>query len=214
MSFPRFFVYKSTMFDAHAHIGEITDEALVCSSSPSEYGSLMPFKYKAAGILPGNEYIREALEKAVSGGFLIGEIGLDKRFDDIPAQLEVFRSALEIARECNTFTVLHIVREYESALREIRRYGIKRFMVHGFSSSAEVAMDIIKLGGIISLPPRAEKLKAFDRIIKLPFVTESDMKTGKEERDALHSWNEKLSTLTGIDIEKRSESMMKEALSE
>ena len=203
------------MFDSHAHIGEITDKALVCSSSCDEYDKLQPFRYKAAGILPGcpfNDF--SAMKTYAEQGWAIGEIGLDKRFSDIEVQSEIFRKALSIAADCNSFVILHVVRAYDRALHEIKHYGIKRFMVHGFSSSYEIAEDIIKAGGMISLSPKAERLKSFGRLLSLPFVTETDMKTGEEEMIVLKAWNEKLSAVTGIDIEKRSEEMMKEALSE
>ena len=203
------------MFDSHAHIGEITDKALVCSSSCDEYDKLQPFRYKAAGILPGcpfNDF--SAMKTYAEQGWAIGEIGLDKRFSDIEVQAEIFRKALSIAADCNSFVILHVVRAYDRALHEIKHYGIKRFMVHGFSSSYEIAEDIIKAGGMISLSPKAERLKSFGRLLSLPFVTETDMKTGEEEMIVLKAWNEKLSAVTGIDIEKRSEEMMKEALSE
>ena len=167
------------------------------------------------GILPGCPFHDFSVMKAYAEqGWAIGEIGLDKRFSDIEAQVEIFRRALSIAADCNSFVIIHVVRAYDRALHEIKHYGIKRFMVHGFSSSYEIAEDIIKAGGMISLSPKAERLKSFERLLSLPFVTETDMKTGEEEMIVLKAWNEKLSAVTGVDIEKRSEEMMKEALSE
>ena len=98
------------------------------------------------------------------------------------------------------------------ALRLIDEYGIKRFMVHSFSSSYEMAREIIKRGGIISLSPKAERLRSFQRILTLPFVTETDMKTGKEEMETLEIWNQKLSILAFADVGRRSEEMMMEVL--
>lgn len=203
------------MFDAHAHPGkDITHEAFVCSASCDEYDVLSHWKYKAIGSIPeGSGGVDFALmEKAASEGFHIGEIGLDRRFPDIAAQTIVFRKALAIAKKYNRLAVIHVVREYGKVLEIISELGIKSFIIHGFTGSSEIARIIIEKGGIISLSPRSEGTKHFRAILSLPFVTETDMVTGPEERMVLSSWNEKLKNLTGIDVEERTERMMMEAL--
>lgn len=200
------------MFDAHAHPGEITADALVCSSSPSQYGEILPYSYKALGTIPegGMSPDLSLIRKAVEEGFLIGETGLDGRYPERDLQLKIFRSVLSIASECGTPVVIHAVRSYDAVLSEIRRQGIRKFMIHGFSSSYEIALEVLRLGGIISLSPRAERLKAFSRILTLPFVTETDMKTGEEERNVLSEWNGRLSEMLDLDAAERSEKMIKE----
>ena len=127
-------------------------------------------------------------------------------------QEEIFRTALEIARRYDRLAVIHSVRMNQRVLEIIREMGIHRFLMHGYTGSAEQASAFIREGGIISLSPRAERTRHFKALITLPFVTETDMRTGKEEEAALLAWNERLSALTGIDIAERTERMMKEAL--
>ena len=124
----------------------------------------------------------------------------------------IFRTALSIASDHSRVAVVHIVREYGRALSILREMRPERFIVHGFTGSLETAREIISLGGIISLSPRAERTSAFDELLKLPFATETDMETGEEEMRELMAWNGRLSELTGIDIGARSERMMKEIL--
>ena len=202
------------MFDSHAHPGIVTERAFVASASASAYEMLKAYKYKAIGTLTlsGKDPDFPLLEKAVSEGFSIGEIGLDKRYGSIEKQEEIFIRALEIAKEHNAFVVIHTVRMYQRTLEILRMMGIKRFMMHGFTGSPEMAQAFIAKGGIISLSPRAENTKHFRALLHLPFVTETDMNTGAEEERVLYEWNEKLSGITGSDIASRTEEMMGDAL--
>ena len=127
-------------------------------------------------------------------------------------QIDIFRTALGIAREYDRIAVIHIVREYQKVYDILKDMGIRRFMVHGYTGSAEMAREYIKLGGIISLGPAAERAKSFPSLLQLPFVTETDMVTGTEEMEALAAWNSRLSALTDADIAARTEKIMMEVL--
>ena len=203
------------MFDAHAHPGKTYPiNAFVCSASTADCRRLEHFRYKATGAIPESGYDVDfsLMEEAASNGWHIGEIGLDRRFPDIDKQIDIFRTALGIAREYDRIAVIHIVREYQKVYDMLKDMGIKRFMVHGYTGSAEMAREYIKLGGIISLGPAAERAKSFHSLLQLPFVTETDMVTGTEEMEALAAWNSRLSALTGIDIAARTEKVMMEVL--
>ena len=204
------------MFDAHAHPGEICSNAFVSSASTCEYEILRPFRFKSIGTIAegGLDPDFTLMEKAAKEGYHIGEIGLDRRWPDMERQVDIFIKALSIAKEYDRVAVLHTVREYGKTLDILRKLQLPRFIVHSFTGSAEIAECFIKLGGIISISPAAEKTKHFHEILKLPFVTETDMRTGKEERGVLLEWNRKLSAVTGIDIGERSERMMMEVLHE
>ena len=201
------------LFDAHAHIGGETDSAFIATPSTDEMDFAVRYRYKALGIIPeGREKDLEKLRIAARNGWHIGEIGLDKRFSNLPEQESIFREALRIAREYDRIAVIHIVREYQKVYDMLKDMGIRRFIVHGYTGSAEMAREYIKLGGIISLGPSAEKAKSFPALLSLPFVTETDMMTGDEEAEALAAWNSRLSALTGIDATTHTEKIMMEAL--
>ena len=201
------------LFDAHAHIGEITEQAFIATASTDDMERASAYGYKALGIIPeGKEKDLDKLEAAAKAGWHIGEIGLDKRFSDIPRQEAIFREALRIAKEYGRIAVIHTVRMYGRTLVILREEGVDKFIMHGFTGSYETALEAIRLGGMISLSPWAEKAKSFDKLITLPFLIETDMQTGKEEMEVLSSWNERLSEKTGIDIGERSWKMLREVL--
>ncbi len=201
------------MFDAHAHIGDMTGEALVCTASAAELDRASLFPCFAVGSIPGHGAFDErALREAAGKGGHIGEIGLDRRFPDKEGQEDIFRKALEVAMEYDRIAIIHVVREYGSLYDILSEMGVRRFIVHGYTGSAEMAERLLGLGGIISLSPRAEGARSFRKLLTLPFVTETDMATGAEERRILSAWNERLSELTGEDIGERSERIMREML--
>ena len=201
------------MFDAHAHIGDITEEALVCTASTSDLDKVRSFPHFALGMIPeGGAADISRLEEAVSLGGCVGEIGLDRRYPDMPGQEKAFRAALSVAAESDRLAVIHCVRAYGRVYEIIRDMGIRRFMMHGYTGSSDMAERFLLAGGIISLSPRAEKTKNFKGLLCLPFVTETDMPTGEEERRLLSFWNMRLSEITGEDIERRSEEIMREVL--
>ena len=200
------------MFDCHAHPGVPTDKAFVCTASTEDLGSLSPFPFRAAGSLPGRAAPDWGLfREAVASGCQVGEVGLDKRFPDLPGQIAVLEKALSIAEEYDRVVVLHTVRAYAETYEVIKDCKL-RFLLHGWTGSYELAERFLSLGCLISLSPRAERTKAFPRLLSLPFVTETDMSTGPEQALNLSLWNARLSELTGIDTAERSERMVMEWL--
>ena len=201
------------MFDAHAHIGEITENAFICTESTAFLREAAAFRHWALGTIPGgNESDMEKLRMAAGMGGHIGEIGLDKRYPGMDGQIRVFREALSIAREMDRIAVIHSVRTYGTVYGILSDMKVRRFIIHGFTGSAEMARAFIGLGGVISISPRMRKAKSFPEMLTLPFVTETDMRTGKEEEAVLGEWNSLLSTLTGVDIAERTERIMEDLL--
>ena len=197
------------MFDAHAHPGIPTAGALVCSAGKEDYPRLLDCPYRAAGLLPGRKPDWDALENALKAGCILGEVGLDKRFPDLDEQRNVLLKALEIGKGLPV--VLHTVRAWQDMLEIISNHP-GRYMLHGWTGSYEMAKRFLDKGCLISLGPRAERVRDFNRLLTLPFVTETDLPSGEEQQAALKAWNIKLSELTGLDIEARTERMMKEWL--
>ena len=201
------------LFDAHAHIGGQTENALIATASTSEFQALREYRYRALGsISGGDEHDEEKLRVAAESGCHIGEIGLDRRYGDMERQKDIFRNALLIAKEYDRLAVIHTVREYGSTLDIIRKAGVRKFMMHGFSGSYETALEVLRMGGMISLSPSAVRLKSFPRLLTLPFLNETDLPAGDEQRQVLSEWTGKLSTLTGSDLSERNTDMLMEIL--
>lgn len=177
------------MFDYHAHIGKPKDNAYVCTSSLDEAVFLSPFRYRAAGLLPGREGNIEELEKYAAIGYGIGEIGLDRRFPEMEMQIANFKKGLMIAREYNSLVTVHSVGYTALTLSILRDLKPERFIFHSFTGSLETAREIERLGGYISLSPKARNIKHFVSLIhNTNFLIESDLPTGEEEERVVESF--------------------------
>ena len=175
------------MFDYHAHIGRPTDNALVCTSKPGEEVQLSPFRHRSIGLLPPYTEGLERMEEYAEMGYAVGEIGLDRRFGDREKQMEVFRTALGIAVRHHSLVTIHCVGMLDVMLSILREYRPERFIFHSFTSSPEIAHEIEKLGGYISISPVSVKSRHFRDVITSTrsFLIETDMPTGPEEERTL-----------------------------
>ncbi|MBQ2259011.1 MAG: TatD family hydrolase [Spirochaetales bacterium] len=204
------------MIDSHAHaMDRLFSNAFVCTASiPSkeEAETLKGYLFHGVGKLPFTENIEnlELLEGYLKDGFHLGEVGLDRRYFDVDRQEEILNTLLDIALPLDKCVVFHSVGHTERLLRIIRERKIKRFIIHGYTGSYETAKTILSLGGLISISERLEKAKSFEKIITLPFVTESDMNTGIDAEMSLKRWNSKLSSLLEKDIERESQRVLLE----
>lgn len=200
------------MFDSHAHIGTIiTDQALVNTSSPEEAMTYSGYKYLSAGLLPLNENI-ELYEKLIKSGLYAGEIGLDKRFQNKEKQIENFKKALYIAKCYDRLITIHQVGYFDELLKIIDGIKPKRFILHGYTGSYESAKEIVRRNGIISLGPRSLKAKSFSKLITLPFVVESDLKTGEDQINALKMVIKTIDNYVSFSTEEKTEKIMMELL--
>lgn len=199
------------MFDAHAHIGIATDNALVNTTSGEEARNAKGFKYLAAGLLYPNSDL-ELYEELLKRGLYSGEIGIDKRFPEKDKQIKVFKEALSIAKSYDRLITIHAVGYIDELLKCIDEIKPKKFIVHGFTGSFETAQEITKRGGFISLSPRALKAKSFKELLTLPFLVESDMITGKEEMEALSNLIKTINQHVPYNTEERTEKMIRELL--
>ncbi len=190
------------MFDAHSHIGEETGEALVCSSEIGEYPALERFRYRAYGLLwPERDESRRIMEQLEADRrALCGEIGLDRRIRKDMDHV-FLESMLGYLHEEKRPFVLHMVGRTDETLSLLTRYSpLPPFIVHGFTGSYETASVLESLGGTISIGPRSLGAKSIGRLLELPFVIETDMKTSPEQRKMLSDVYTKVSEMMGIDI--------------
>ena len=74
------------------------------------------------------------------------------------------------------------------------------FMVHGFTGSGETARELIRLGGTISLSPRAERTRHLPSLLECPFLLETDMKSGSEQTETLKLWYKRVAGLKGVPL--------------
>ena len=197
------------MFNCHAHPGLYTKNALVCTASIDEISRLSPFPYRSLGSLPGYKTDMSVIESWAKTETFIGEVGVDKRFDNKEQQFSILSDILSIAEKHHNIVIFHQVGWTEEFLNTVFSFNLCGFIVHSFNMSYEIYKEIGRHNGLVSLSPKAEKTKFFstlrERGIIYPFLTETDTETGIEEREILKTWNDKLSSIFHIDMEKEVE---------
>lgn len=117
-----------------------------------------PFLYAAVGWHPENcgpytglEEIRAlAKDPKVKA---IGEIGLDYYWEENPPrehQQRVFREQMALAEELDLPVIVHDREAHAGSLAIVREFPQVRGVFHCFSGSAEMAVELVKLGWMIS----------------------------------------------------------------
>ncbi|MCR5731448.1 MAG: TatD family hydrolase [Sphaerochaetaceae bacterium] len=190
------------MFDAHAHIGENYQNCLVASSSLEEYPRLKRYEHRAYGLLFPESNCSSEVIKALEAdkGALCGEIGLDRRFIK-EKDIAFMNDMLSYLKEKQRPFILHLVGRIDEMLSLLKDHRIDfPFMIHGFTSSYEVAHSFSKQGGTISLGPRSLRTRDIKRLVTLPFVLETDMKVSASQQNELLNVYSEVSKLLGIDI--------------
>lgn len=124
-----------------------------------ELSNKYPLIYAAIGIHPHeaeniNEEDLNKIKKLYNNKKVvaIGEIGLDYHYDFCPRkkQIEVFEEQLKLSLELDLPVIIHDREAHEDTFRLLKKYKPKG-VVHCFSSSLEMAQQIISLGMYIGM---------------------------------------------------------------
>jgi TatD DNase family protein len=96
----------------------------------------------------------------------VGEFGLDffEGSTEHAAQQEFFSEQLKIARDFDLPVVLHARRALDQVLAGLRKFGVKKGVLHSFSGSQQQADALIKQGLLLGIGgpasyPRAHRLR-------------------------------------------------------
>ncbi|MED7819267.1 MULTISPECIES: TatD family hydrolase [unclassified Francisella] len=111
---------------------------------------------------------------------LVGEIGLDKRFENFDKQLDFFSAQVSIAKNLNKKIIIHAVKSHNEVIKTLKDLKFKHGgIIHAFNGSYDIAQKYIDLGfklgigGILSRPKT--KLKdTLQRIDSKYIVLETD----------------------------------------
>jgi TatD DNase family protein len=114
----------------------------------------------------------------------VGEIGLDRWIQphDLPAQIRVFQSQLQIAAELDRPVSIHCLRAW-GALRQIlveSKLPKRGFLLHAYGGPAEMIRDFEKLGAYFSFSPaflhptRTQKRELFLHMSPERILVETD----------------------------------------
>jgi Tat protein secretion system quality control protein TatD with DNase activity len=177
------------MFDFHRHLTNsiILAEAFYCTSSIEEWIDNKPISlgllfsdkiYKKEEIDNVLAHLEANLKKNIN--YQIGEIGLDKRFNQIELQKYFLIKCINLSNKYNRILTVHCVGEF-GLLIDLFKCN-KDIMgpitiIHGFTSSLEIAEQLKQLNVLISINYSFFKTKSFKKINdfdNLGFLVESD----------------------------------------
>ena len=107
----------------------------------------------------------------------VGEFGLDY-FDanaERAEQKQFFQAQLKIARDFDLPVVLHARRALDDVIAGLRKYGVKKGVLHSFSGSQQQADTLINLGLMLGIGgpvsyPRAQRLRGIVKNMPLEFL--------------------------------------------
>jgi TatD DNase family protein len=171
----------------------------------------------SAGTHPHYEESREddlnlLIELAEAGKLsAVGEIGFDKRNEDISRQKKILLNQLDLAREFNLPVVIHVVKMYYELHKLLKdNFPRIRGYLHGFNSSLEVAESFSRFDLAFSLNDRLPDEKTINYILKRGFILlETDAPYARptsEKDDFNHLKNlkmnvDKVCSQTGISLD-------------
>lgn len=192
------------MFDFHAHNGECNDDAFISLVTAEDLSFTGKSNTKIAlGYMPWLEN-HISLDRFLSlleenSDWNVGEVGLDKRFfsPDHKDELEEILSS-SIVRE--RIVLIHSVRYNQMILDMLRKHKIRKAIFHSYTSSYEEALKIANASYFISLSPLSFRTRDIKKLVTLPFLLESDMKTSKEEKEKIKMLYEKASRMLDEDV--------------
>lgn len=155
---------KSRLYvNVHAHrVASVENELVItnirCSAElKSDFHSLA---YYSAGVHPWDiekkpvdSCLKQIRDMAGKGTLIaIGETGLDKAINTpFEMQYQVFEEHINLAEEFQIPVIIHAVKSNQELiqLRKVREVQIP-FILHGFSGSSQLAMDLINAGYYLS----------------------------------------------------------------
>ena len=146
------------LIDFHSHY--ISPDSVICTADASEPGNAL---LRCAGLLP-DRWTAERQQKLFGllendTGLHLGEVGLDRRFEDIlpmESQISILREELEFAIRKNRSISLHCVHATKPMLGILGELKFRPFSIlwHGFSGSPETARELAKINVMLSIGPR------------------------------------------------------------
>jgi TatD DNase family protein len=116
--------------------------------------------YASCGIHPSEVFYEDA-DKAISviedllkheKAVALGEIGLDYHYEDIPKELQFvyFEKQMQLAEKLGVPVIIHDRDAHGDCLEMIKKFPSVKGVFHSFSGSAEMALELVKLGWYIS----------------------------------------------------------------
>ena len=147
----------------------------------------------------------------------IGEIGLDYHYEDIPRELQkkAFIAQLELARELDLPVIVHERDAHEDGMAIIQAFPEVKGVFHCYSGSAQMALELTKMGwyigftGVLTFKNARRAIEAaqaipLDRIVletDCPYMSPEPFRGRRNDPSKLYRMAEKLAEIRGISPE-------------
>ena len=147
----------------------------------------------------------------------IGEIGLDYHYEDIPRDLQkkAFIAQMALARELELPVIVHERDAHEDGLAIIKQFPEVTGVFHCYSGSAQMALELTKLGwyigftGVLTFKNARRAIEAaqaipLERIVletDCPYMSPEPFRGRRNDPGKLYRMAEKLAEIRGISPE-------------
>lgn len=142
------------------NVGTAPDTCRLAINQAKRYKGM----YTALGIHPSDaQYLTVTMEEALSDieelvklpenkCVAIGEIGLDYHYPDTNKELQFayFEAQMQMAERLDLPVVIHDRESHADVLEIMKKHPRVRGVLHSYSGSAEMALEVIRLGYMIS----------------------------------------------------------------
>lgn len=176
------------MFDFHRHINQSRqkENSFYCTSRLDEWnkvddGNSLGLLMNSSITYNLDSILEELINKiCLNNTYQIGEVGIDKRYANIDIQVLFIEECIKIAYKYNRILTIHCVKSYDLLINILTKNQNNMpplTILHGFSSSLDIAKKLRQLGVLISINPKFINNKSFINIKefdKLGFLIESD----------------------------------------
>ncbi len=187
-----------------------------------EIAEKYPFVYSAVGIHPGNIESPTTIsdienfakhQKCVA----IGEIGLDYYWvsDNKETQKQIFKEQLALAKKLDLPVIVHD-RDAHADTLEILKQTKPKGVIHSFSSSVEMAQEVLNLdmylgiGGVITFKnakklPDVVKMLPLERLLletDAPYLTPAPFRSKTNHSEMIYLTAQKIAEIKGETTEK------------
>ncbi len=98
---------------------------------------------------------------------LIGEVGLDKTYNNFDKQKEVFKKVIQISNELNVPMSIHTRKAEKEVIKMLKKNAKRSSILHCFSGNMNLVKEALKLGHYFSIPTNVLRSDHFKRIVKL-----------------------------------------------
>lgn len=146
------------------------------------YGAIGVHPWHATNLMHGwDEQMCKLLEK--NPHLMVGEIGLDKNYPDLPTQLDVFVTQLKLASRYGRAAHIHCVGAWDKLLSALANDTPPAIVLHGAATSREIVNALLKyntyfsFGRAICNPTHARARNALQSVPQNRILTESDSDT-------------------------------------